>query len=248
MSFKDHFSAHARGYSSYRPHYTAEMTDYFASLAPADAIVWDAGTGNGQLAVALAERFRKVIATDASADQIKNAAAHPNVEYRVEPSEATSLGSGSVGLITVAQAAHWFDLPRFYAEAKRVARPGSAIVLLGYELMTIDPQIDEIILWFYKPVVGEYWPPERKHLETGYRELPFPFEAIAARPLELTHEWTRNQLEGYLGTWSAVTRYRADRGADPVPLAMAKIAPLWPDPEERRPIRWPLILKAGRIT
>ena len=48
--------------------------------------------------------------------------AHPRVEYRVATAEESGLESKSVDLITVAQALHWFDLERFEAEARRVAR------------------------------------------------------------------------------------------------------------------------------
>lgn len=248
MTFKDHFSGHARSYSEHRPRYGVPVLAWLASLAPQQATVWDAGTGNGQLAGLLGSHFARVIATDASAEQVGNATPHPRVIYRNEPAEASSLEPGSVGLVTVAQAAHWFDLPRFYAEVRRVAAPGAPIVLLGYELMTISAAIDPIVAWFYKPVVGEYWPPERAHLETGYRDLAFPFPPIRVPPLALTHDWTLDQLMGYVGTWSAVTRYTKARGVDPLPMLRARLDLEWPDSEAPRTIHWPLVVKAGTVS
>ena len=35
----------------------------------------------------------------------------------------------SVDLVLVAQAAHWFDLPAFYAEVARVLRPGGVLAV-----------------------------------------------------------------------------------------------------------------------
>jgi SAM-dependent methyltransferase len=247
VTFKDHFSGHARSYSDFRPHYPREVVSFLATIAPREGTVWDVGTGSGQLAGALGAAFARVVATDASEEQLRSAGPAPNVDYRIEPAERSSLPDGSVDLVTVAQAAHWFDLDRFYAEVRRVARPGAAIVLLGYELMTIEPRIDRIVEWFYKPVVGEFWPPERSHLETSYRNLAFPFEPIEAPFLELVHEWNRDQVVGYVGTWSAVAGYRKSRGEDPVRLFLDRLEPLWPDSAERRTVRWPLIVKAGRI-
>jgi SAM-dependent methyltransferase len=43
-----------------------------------------------------------------------------------------------IDLVTVAQAAHWFDLPKFFDEANRVLRPGS----LHHFLLSIYTQSD----------------------------------------------------------------------------------------------------------
>lgn len=247
MSFQDHFSGHARTYRDFRPVYGPDVATWLATLAPHDQPVWDVGTGSGQLATLLAAHFGRVIATDASAEQLAQATPHPRVEYRAEPAEQTSIEAGSIALVTVAQAAHWFALDRFYAEVRRVARPGAAIVLLGYELMHIDPEVDDVVRWFYRDVVGAYWPPERSHLETGYRELPFPFEPIAAPPLAMAHAWTRDEVIGYMGSWSATTRAARATGRDPCARLAERLAPVWPDGDERRTVSWPLIVKAGRV-
>src|SRR2546425_12438037 len=115
--FHDHFSSVATRYADFRPHYPAALFDYLATLVPRDSLVWDCAAGNGQAAVDLAARFDRVIATDASREQIASATPHPNVEFRVAPADESGLPDVSVGLLTVAQALHWFDLERFYAEA-----------------------------------------------------------------------------------------------------------------------------------
>jgi ubiquinone/menaquinone biosynthesis C-methylase UbiE len=108
---------------SFRPRYPREMFEYLGTVAPSLERVWDCGSGSGQAAVQLAEVFNRVIATDTSEKQIRNAQPHERVEYRVAPAEQSGLESSSVDLIMVAQALHWFDLDRFYAEARRVLRP-----------------------------------------------------------------------------------------------------------------------------
>jgi hypothetical protein len=45
-----------------------------------------------RLAVALAERFRRVIATDPAQAQLNRAIAHPRVEHRRAPAEVATLG------------------------------------------------------------------------------------------------------------------------------------------------------------
>src|SRR5437764_15362575 len=124
QTFHDHFSVVASRYADFRPRYPAALFDYLALLAPRNLLVWDCACGNGQAALDLAHRFDRVVATDASQEQIASATPHPNVEFRVALAEQSGLPNESVGLIVVAQALHWFDLERFYSEARRVLSPG----------------------------------------------------------------------------------------------------------------------------
>src|SRR5438094_3844583 len=109
-TFKDHFSGHAADYAKFRPNYPSKLFDYLASISPERELAWDCATGNGQAAVGLAERFAKVIATDASAQQIESAQPYPRISYWVAPAEASRIDPDSVDLILVAQALHWFDM------------------------------------------------------------------------------------------------------------------------------------------
>jgi hypothetical protein len=54
----------------------------------------------------------------------RHAIAAPSVHYSVQPAEATTFASASFDAVCVAQALHWFDIERFYAEVRRVLRPG----------------------------------------------------------------------------------------------------------------------------
>src|SRR5215471_3088586 len=119
-TFQDHFSSVASRYADFRPHYPPALFDYLAKLARRDALVWDCAAGSGQATIDLAARFDKVIATDGSAEQLASAPRRDNVEYRVALAEENGLADGSVGLITIAQALHWFNLERFFAEVNRV--------------------------------------------------------------------------------------------------------------------------------
>lgn len=243
--FQDHFSERAAGYASYRPHYPPELATWLADVAPARSLAWDAACGSGQLSTLLGEHFQKVVATDASAAQIAQAVKHPNVEYRVEPAESTSLADRSADLITVAQAAHWLALPAFYLEARRVARPGAAVALVAYERTRIHPEIDAIVERFYAGDLDRWWPPERKHIETGYRHLDFPFTPIDAPSFEMRVSWTSDQLLGYIRTWSAVRAMEAVNGSEVTDRFAEALRRAWGTAE--RPVRWPMVVKAGRI-
>jgi len=245
--FKDHFSSASDRYAAYRPDYPAALFAWLAGLSAEHDLAWDCATGNGQAALGLAPHFRRVVATDASAEQVRHAAPHPLIDYRVAPAEASGLVDHSVGLITVAQAAHWFDLPRFYAEAARVLKPGGAIAVWGYGRMLLPSEMDALLQRFYAETVGPYWPPERALIDDAYRSLDFPFAEIEAPAFAIEVEWTLPRLMDYLSTWSAVKRYQAAQGRDPLPALLAELRFLWGDPETARALQWPLFLRAGRV-
>ena len=245
-TFKDHFSAGASEYAQFRPGYPDALFAWLAAQCPANGLGWDVATGSGQAASGVARYFRQVVASDASAAQLANAQLHPAVEYRCEQAERSSLADGSVDLITVAQALHWFDLPRFLAEAQRVLRPGGVLAVWSYGQLRGDAQIDDLLSHYYSDIVGPCWPPERRWLEQGYAGLDWPFATLAAPAFELSAEWTQAQLLGYLGTWSATREYCRRYGSDPRQLIAAGLASAWGE-QPVRLIRWPLALKVGRL-
>lgn len=244
-SFKDHFSGHAGDYARHRPRYPAALFDWLAEQVPGHELAWDAGTGNGQAALALAAHFRRVHATDASALQLAHAAAHPRVRYAVEAAERCSLADASADLVTVGQALHWFELEAFYAEVRRVLRPGGLIAAWTYLLTRVDEQVDGVVAHLYRDVVGACWPPERAHVEAAYRDLAFPFREIDGPRLELRVDWRLPEFVAYLRTWSAVARYRERYGEDPLAQVAGALASAWGAPGERRQVVWPLALRAG---
>jgi ubiquinone/menaquinone biosynthesis C-methylase UbiE len=248
QTFHDHFSGVAGRYADFRPRYPAALFDYLATLAPRHSTVWDCAAGNGQATVDLAARFDKVVATDASREQIASATPHPKIEYRVAPAEQSGLPDNSIALVTVAQAIHWFNFDRFYAEVKRVLVPDGIIAVWTYGINAVEgDDANKLVFKFYSETVGPYWPPERKLVEEGYRTILFPFAEITAPAFRMETRWTRDQLLGYFGTWSATNRYIKAKGHNPVELLAADLNRVWPDGDSPRQITWPLSLRVGRV-
>jgi SAM-dependent methyltransferase len=247
-SFPDHFSGVAGAYAEHRPHYPRQLFTWLAGLAARRELAWDCATGSGQAAVGLADDFERVIATDASEAQIAAAVAHPRVEYRVAPAESSGLASDSADLVTVGQALHWLDRPAFYAEARRVLRPGGVVAAWTYGLSSLgEPRADAALRRFYSETVGPFWPRERALVDAGYRTIEFRFDEIPAPEIEMEVQWPLAAFLGYVGTWSAVTRFRAERGFDPVAGLAGELRPHWGDPAATRRIRWPIGIRAGRV-
>jgi SAM-dependent methyltransferase len=248
MQFRDLFSGHAGDYARFRPSYPAALFDWAAGLVNEHSLAWDCATGNGQAAVPLAVRFDRVIATDASEQQISEAKAAPRVEYRLASAYDSGLETGSASLVTVAQALHWFDLDLFYKEVRRVLIPNGAIAVWGYGDPVLEtPELDRILHDYNRGTIENYWQPERDILLAGYRTIQFPFREVAVPEFMMECEWTLPELAGYLRTWSATVRYASVIGRDPVAVVERALAAEWGD-SKRRAVRWPLVVRAGRKT
>jgi SAM-dependent methyltransferase len=245
--FKDHFSTRSPDYAAHRPTYPAALFDALAGAAMGHDLAWDCATGNGQAARGLAGRFARVIASDASEAQIAAAQPHPSIEFRVAPAEASGLPEHCADLVTVAQAAHWFDLAAFYDEARRVLKPGGVLAIWCYERLSIDPALDPVIEDFHAGILGPYWPPERRHVEAAYRDLPFPFAEMRLPDFHMEAVWTLDRLMGYFATWSAVKAYGNAVGHDPLPALRERLAARWISLDSSKLIKWPLSARLGRV-
>ena len=222
------------------------MFDYLAAQTSHHRRAWDCATGNGQAALGLAERFDRVYASDASVRQIANAQRVDEVYYLAALAEQAPFPDRSMDLILVAQALHWLDLERFYGETRRTLGTGGLICVCSYNLLRIDESVDPLLDELYREVLGAYWPPQRRMVEDGYRSLPFPFRELEPPRFQLEQHWPFPQLIGYLGTWSAVERFRQRQGTDPIASVSARLREAWGPPEQFKPVRWPLTLRVGR--
>lgn len=239
---KDYFSQHASVYAAFRPSYPKTLYDFiYSHLTHFDA-AWDCATGNGQVASELCKHFKSVEATDISQQQLDNAVLAKNIRYSISPAEQTSFAANSFDLITVAQALHWFDTDKFFTEAKRVGKPGGKVAVLGYSILTVNKEIDELFYYFYETIVGRYWDAARKHVEEEYASIHFPFEKILTERFELRTEWDRNQFLGYLRSWSATQKFIKAEGYDPLIAFSEQLKKVWAG-EEKKTIIFPIFLK-----
>jgi SAM-dependent methyltransferase len=244
---KDLFSAQAAAYALYRPDYPPELIQYIASFCETTDTAWDCATGNGQAAVLLATVFKKVMATDISKTQIKNARPLPNIEYSISPAENTLFANNTFDLITVAQAYHWFNWELFQQEVLRVAKPNAVIAVWMYSLPTTNNQaVDTLLHNFHDQTVGPYWDEERKHVGDNYASVAFNYQLLPTKDFYIDCHWNRQQLLGYLSSWSATKKFEKEQGYSPLGKIEEALNTLW-EAAELKSVQFPLTLKLGRV-
>jgi ubiquinone/menaquinone biosynthesis C-methylase UbiE len=245
MAFQDNFSRQSALYAQVRPNYPKELYQFIIENCQGHERAWDCATGNGQAALALADYFDEVIATDASARQLAEAVPNPKVQYRLAPAEASGLADQSVDLITVATALHWFDLEGFYAEVKRVARPGAVVAAWGYWRTVISPEVDAVVEELREQVLGPYWSSSVENVRGGYEQLAFPFTPIAVSSFEIKAERTLEEFLRFVDSWSATVAYREAEGRSPAAGLLDRLQAAWGP--GKRTVVWPLTMRVGRV-
>lgn len=107
-----------------------------------------------------------------------------------------------------------------------------------------EPALNALLQDFYWNELGAFWPPERRHVEDGYRGLPFPFDPVEPPSVTLTQAWSLAHFAGYVRSWSAVARYQEALEVDPVLELERRLAGHWGP--GTRTLGWPLSIRAGR--
>jgi SAM-dependent methyltransferase len=247
MSFLDLFSDNPELYASSRPGYPDALFQFIASNAPSTQSAWDCGTGNGQAAVSLARHFETVAASDPSPAQIKHAIPCKGVTYSVQPAESTTFPDTSFDAVCVAQALHWFELPAFFDEVKRVIKPQGIFAAWGYDWFGVSSAFDVTFERAILQVIEQDWAPQNALLWRGYRDIQIPFTRIETPELTIEVEWNLYQLLAYVYTWSATQRCMERMGNDFFTAAESALILDWGPPETEKNIHMKLYFIAGRF-
>ncbi len=206
------FGTQASTYAAARPHYPEELFDWIVSQAPGTEQVWDVGTGSGQAALSLANRFERVHATDIDAAQIEHAANHDCIDYRTAPAHKSGLQDNSVDAITVATALHWFDYRLFWPEVERVAKNDAIFCGWTYHRVQADRDVRMHLMDPILEVIEPYWSDGNRLSWSGYTKenVSIPFDIIKTPKFLCRLNWTPGQLAAFAMSWSAHKRARLD--------------------------------------
>ncbi len=228
-------------YQQHRPGYPDSLFLWLAQQCPERARALDLGCGTGQACRGLEPWFKQVIGADLSLPQLL-AAPTSQTHYLASSASSLPLADDSLNLITVAQAFHWFDQPRFFAEAQRCLRSGGLLALVSYGLCEVDG-LRPLIRDYHNGALGPWWPKERATLLANYPDATLPWARVLHPGDVLECQWRVADMLGYLDTWSALVRARK-AGEDPLATLRPVLTEAWgPAP---RTVRWPLRVKAWR--
>jgi ubiquinone/menaquinone biosynthesis C-methylase UbiE len=246
MTSLDLFSDKSDLYALARPKYPQALYDFLSSCIAEKNRVWDCATGNGQAAIALAEIFNEVQATDLSEQQIAHAALNENIIYSVQSAEHTNFPDNYFDLITVAQAIHWFDFEKFWPETLRVLKQGGVFAAWGYDWFKVSSPIDAAITESIMRVIELYWAKQNQLVWNAYKDIDFPFEKITTPPIAMTQRWNLAQVLNYIHSWSATRRCMQEQGMAFFDSAVKKIEAAWGDAHEIKEVSMNFHLYAGR--
>jgi SAM-dependent methyltransferase len=103
----------------------------------------------------------EAVGIDASAPMVAVAGATDDGDYVLGRAEELPVSTGSMGLVTVSSAFHWFDQDRFITEAARALRPGGLLVLYDHGFVGHMPLNDEFGTWQKNTYLAQFPSPPR---------------------------------------------------------------------------------------
>ncbi|KAF9430972.1 hypothetical protein BGZ94_001316 [Podila epigama] len=266
-------------YQFFRPGYNANffkmVYDYHGKSNGQFDTAVDVGTGTGQVASVLAEKFKHVHGVDPSAKMLEAAVQKPNITYHVAKGEDLSaLPSASVDLLTIAQALHWLDHPRFFSEVKRVLKPKGTFAAVGYTFVHFVnyPRASQRIidLGDQPEQLGTCWDHGRLILDNMYKSIDVPLGSVerhyissghvhhginrqknndAELPPIMADKVSMAHFRNYIKTWSAYNNY-SEKHPDRPDIVDQMIDAILKEEnlkeEDQVDITWPCVVILGR--
>ena len=196
-------------YRRYRPGYPAEIVDVLRRECGlgSDAVIADVAAGTGLLTEIFLDAGFRVVAVEPNAE-MRGACSelrrqYPKLEIVAGTAEATGLPDGSVDLITVAQAMHWFDLAKTKAEFRRILKLGGWCAVLynnrrlsgdafhdGYEKLLREFGVDYMAVkgqHMGRRRLAEFFAPEPMQSATFENAQSFDYAGLEGRILSSSY-------------------------------------------------------------
>lgn len=238
--------AYATGRTDYSPFVYETVIKQHKQNGGQFGTLIDLGTGPGNAARALAPHFDKVIGLDPSAGMIDAAISIGGtcrtgdpIQFRISTAEDLGLSldppvlPNSVDLITVANAAHWFNMKAFWEAARQILKPGGCVAIWTtgdiepHPDMPAGDKIEAAWTAMLDNEVRQYYMPGNILVCNRYRDLEMPWDVTEPvtgwdKSGMFRKEWTLDEefflgggemdmdtFEHIMDTVSSYTRWRA---------------------------------------
>jgi SAM-dependent methyltransferase len=260
-------------YSKFRPSYSDKIFSIIYDFHQTGFdLAIDDGTGTGQAASVLADKFKQVVGIDYLPEMVESAIKRDNITYKVGKAEDLSaFKDNSVDMITSATAFHWFDHEAFFKEAKRVLKPSGTLAVFTYfyGLVKDNDEANAIVSATNKNLHENYVDEKIKHVENLYRDIQFPFDEqhwyITPKKLDTTNisqpvdgslleaTMTVQKYSDYIKTSSGYTNFSKtlkESDIDPFDTAIEDVMKVLnlTDKEQTLQVEWPFVLVLCRNT
>ncbi|CAF0855710.1 unnamed protein product [Adineta steineri] len=252
-TFRSYNAVQAQTYAVERRSYPNELYDtvlkYHTNTGGKLNQLLDVGCGPGNATRDLSIAFDHAVGADPSAEMIAAARSRggktrsgDDIKFEIslaeECSKINEIGAETVDLLTVAMAAHWFNMDAFWTEAAKVLKPGGSVALWTLASLYCHPctpnaaEVQRILFHLEREVLAPFELPSNRLSRDMYDKLVLPWDVMP--PITafsssdfVRHEWDRdgilsngniffgqsdetslNELERGLATSSMVTRWR----------------------------------------
>lgn len=191
---KEQGTAYASLRRQYHPNVYRTILGHHATTGGQINMLMDVGCGPGLACHGLASHFAHAVGIDTSQGMISTARSSQIVTATREPvrfevATAEDLGvdliplvpETSIDLIVAANAAHWFDMPRFWTQAASMLRPGGTVAMWASGEICVHPSVPNAAAMqaaideHYEEYLKPYQAPGNLLARNRYRDLLLPW-------------------------------------------------------------------------
>ena len=199
----------AERYSKGRPDFHSNTIKHIKEYLHLDKKldnVLDVACGTGLSSKALLEISVNVYGTDISQEMLKLALLPDKIKYALAPAEMQPFPDKTFDLITVSSGVHWFDIDKFLAEANRLLKSKSWLIL--YENHFIAEMIghDNFSSWYPNVYIKKFPSPQRNNSYSWTNEnlISRSFAFLGEEVFKNTVDFTKEELALYFTTQSNI--------------------------------------------
>lgn len=140
---EEKFTGRADLYEKFRPSYPDSLIDFLYENAQCDTVT-DIGAGTGKFTRCLLKKPWNITAVEPNADMREKLFNIKGITVVNASAENTGLAEHSVGLVTVAQAFHWFDEQLFKTECERILTENGMLAIIFNERSCDNCEISSV--------------------------------------------------------------------------------------------------------